>query len=246
VPPSFSPSKQQELPKSISREHYLAYRLPKNAGGVYLGFLDPVFGIRVPEHNAYIRSRAFMDINDQTHGVMLHSSGKTWDAFLHGFIGNLFQSSSLWQTGATLSGEFEVAEKIRPGASIWYSKNDFRSVQMAAVFSRHGLGTGSSLLGQFSLIREAPTSESYVTGDAVMIQSSTRLTRGAYHLMTFEHFAKDLTANQMRTYRVGPTLQYFPVQRLELRVDFQATRVTGQSTVNSDIYALLSQIHIWL
>lgn len=46
-------------------------------------------------------------------------------------------------------------------------------------------------------------------------------------------------------FRVTPGFLWAPFQRLEFRVELQATRYFGQGVVNADIFNLLSQVHVW-
>ena len=51
----------------ISREHYVGTRL-NDEWGIYAGFMDVAYGIRIPDHEAFSRSFTQLKQNDQTHG----------------------------------------------------------------------------------------------------------------------------------------------------------------------------------
>jgi hypothetical protein len=46
--------------------------------------------------------------------------------------------------------------------------------------------------------------------------------------------------------RIGPGVQYFPIQRLELRMDLMNSRYYYSSSAVKDSWTLLLQTHVWL
>lgn len=245
VPASTAPALRSSVSTIISRRHYVAYR-PSETLGFYLGFMDQAFGIQSPDHNAYYRSRTFLNMNDQTHGLLIHAGTKSWDGAVHLVLGNLSQDPTVRQKGASLYGEVEVAERWRLGASLLATTGSVRSRQMFAVHARVGMSEGTSVLAELGLARELPASSPTLLGNFFFLQTMNRVTRGLFWLATFEQYTEDFNKAGARYYRVGPGLLYLPVQRLELRVDFQATRALGLSVVSEDIYSLLAQVHVCL
>ncbi len=244
--PQAIPSVQKSSTSSlISREHYLGFR-PLPMVGVYAGFLDHAFGIRVPDHSAYIRSKTLTGMNDQTHGVLLYGNLGHWEGGIHFVLGNLFQDSSLRQKGITTMVEYEALENVRLGVSALLTGSDFRTRKMLAIHSRVGIPKGHSLLAEVGIAREITPVPSDKLGDFVFLQAMIRLARGWYCLMTAEQFAEDFYSEGARLYRVGPSVQYLPTQRVELRMDLTMTRTLGLTTINPDALALMTQLHLWL
>lgn len=243
-PPSSTPSATKES-SLVTREHYAGLRFTEEMG-LYVGLMDPAYGIRIPDHTAYSRTRALIDKNDQVHGAMFHSGGKKWEFAAHAFAGNMIQKSTLRQKGGSFILEHEPKEKIRIGVSGWSTSGTFRTRQMAAVHSRLGFQKGSSLLFETGFIREKPLADSLKIGNYVFIQTMNGLARGMHVLFTFESFADAYNLNSTRFYRAGPSLQFFPFHRFEWRTDFLATRATGQSAVNPDSLTFLTQFHFYL
>lgn len=230
----------------MTREHWVTVR-PWKQFEISAGLTDVAFGIRAAEHTAYIRSLTGLSMNDQTHGVLLHASGAKWDASLHGFLGNLLQESALRQQGVSATGEVELADRMRFGVSALSSSSDFRSRMLGALHARVGFSEGSSLLAEFSINREDPVDDgldAYV-GDSLFLQSTLGVARGWNLLFTFEHAATDFGTGQL-LFRAGPTLQYFPMQRVELRVDLTSSRTMGVDQVDSDQLAVQTQLHLAL
>jgi len=245
IPPQLPKAVRDSLPSLISREHYVAIR-PFKWVGIYAGLMDPAYGIRIPDHNAFIRSKAFLDKNDQTHGVMAHWGFKTADIAIHAMAGNLSQKPALRQKGGSATAEFDVADNWRLGGSAWITDGSFRSRQMGAVHTRLGVGEGSSLMVQAGFVREDGITARAQLGATFFTQYLVRITRGLNFLGTVEYYTPQYFEKAIRYYRAGPGLQYFPMQRLEFRADLQGSRQVGGSTLDPDIFTLLTQVHLWL
>jgi hypothetical protein len=240
-----SSSRASNISTWISREHYVASRIGKRFF-VYGGLTDVAFGLKLPDHNSYIRARTGLNQNDQSHGVLVHWAEKKFDASVHLLAGNFFQDAALRQEGVSIMGEYDVAKDLRAGASVLYTTGKFRTRQMNAIHARLGFGDGDSLLTQIGTVREDPITQEAQTGVAFFTQSTTQLVRGLNLLFTFEYYTRAVGEVASRSYRAGPSLQYFPMQRLELRTDLQGTRTIGGNSLEQDNYALFTQIHVWL
>jgi len=229
----------------LSREHYLAYR-PDKDWGMYAGFFDPVFGLRVPEHNAFIRANLLLNINDQTHGVLAHHSHTTGDFFLHLFSGNLYQHPSIRPRGFSSMVDFALGESARLGGSFWFSKSDFRERFMIAAHLRTKVATGSSLLLQTSLFRQRLRQQEVEIGTAEFAQLRLFLKKGVFTLITIEHFIPDFQFETTHLFRFGPTLEYLPFPKFELRGDFFAsTFFNGRRSEPLNLNIQI-QTHLWL
>jgi|GEM_PF-7078615 len=183
-------------------------------------------------------------MNDQTHGILLHASGKAWDGSLHLMTGNFSQVSWLRQKGASVTVERDLAKQLRLGASILTTSGSFRSRRYGAAHVRFGVNEGSSILGEAAITQVTPLGQEGQLGDVLFVQGSHRLKRGFFALLTLEQARPDFSFPK-QTLRAGPGLQYFPIQRLEFRTDFYGTRALDQG-VALTTYTWLLQAHIWL
>jgi hypothetical protein len=232
-------------PGIISREHYVAYQFAKSLR-VYTGLLDVAFGLRIPDHTAFSRSRTLLAQNDQTHGVLVNWSGKEFDLGVQGFMGNLTQNADLRLKGGASTFELDVAPKVRLGTSAYYASNDYRRRLMGSVHVRVGSGEGSSVISEAGLIRQSlPGAGTSTLGSYYLIQTVARLARGLNFLVTGEYYTLDTFVPGTRAFRIGPGFQYFPMQRVEFRLDLQSTREIGASSVTADNFDLLTQVHLW-
>jgi len=236
LPESLPESERTIAKHIISREHYLAYT-PKKGRGFYFGLMDVAFGLRVPDHQAFIRSATLLNINDQTHGILFHEESDKSAFGVHLFLGKLSQDSSLRQRGASLFSEFSIGENQRIGASLYASESDFRSRQMVAFHSRHQLGKGSSLLAELALVRQSlKLFPAQGIGSLSFFQYRQLVTRGLFGLFTLEHFLNGLSEGGGTFLRFGPSIEYLPTSKVELRFDFLKSL---------DSFQFLGQTHIW-
>ncbi len=239
-------SSESDSPTWITREHILVVR-PWKWLEVGAGLTDVAFGLRVPEHPAFIRSWNGLSMNDQSHGAWMTWSGRSGQLTVHGLTGNFLQAADLRQKGVSATGEIEVAEKIRLGASAMSTTNDYRGRLLGAIHSRIGFTEGTSVIAQVGVNRESPvlTSLDETLGETFFLQSTFLLKRGWNLLFSFEQGTRDVLSG-VQYFRAGPTLQVFPMQRLEFRFDLVASRLMGAEQVDPDRIALQSQLHLSL
>lgn len=246
LPANLSEAQKKELGNIISREHYFGY-LPKKGSGIYLGLMDIAFGLRIPDHNAYIRSTQFLNINDQTHGLLFHRDWDSGELGVHVFLGKLYQDSSVQQKGVSLFTEFSTGENSRWGFSFLASGSNYRSRQMLATHGRFQMGGGSAFLTEFGLFRQilSPSSQSEL-GTFALVQSRHKFFKGFFGLMTFEHFIQNIKDGSSRLFRAGPSLELLPFSKMELRLDFLGTQTMGLPTVLPSSYLIQVQTHVWI
>lgn len=250
VPPpsTLTPAEQAVTPVLISREHYAGYKLNKEIS-LLMGHMDPVFGLKTADHNAYIRSQLLLDQNDQTHGLVLHSASPNQEGAFHLMAGNLYQSAGVQLRGVSGLYEWQVDEKLRIGGSGAVRWNQFRAHQMFAVHAKWRMGAEgeNGFVGEFALIRDAPytTTTPITMGQAFYAQFLHRLSRGLHFLPTLEYYSS-AWEGATRFIRLGPGLLYSPFHRIELRVDFQVLQSIGISGSSPASANLLAQTHVYL
>lgn len=228
-----------------SREHYIGYR-PLKEFGVYAGLMDKVFGIRIPDHTAFSRSITALGQNDQTHGIVLHYSSKLLEVGVQPFIGNLVQDEDLRQKGVTTQIEVAAGDTVRLGVSGLTSTSEYLDTLIYAGHGRFGIGQGNSILTEVGQVTKAiKANDAETKSQYSMTQGHLHIRRGLWALLTLESLRPD-TNDSAKIYRVGPGLQFFPFQRLEIRGDVYKTirKAGGQSA--SDSIDLATQLHIWL
>lgn len=232
-------------PEWRSREHYLGFKVTPKFG-VYAGLMDKVFGIKVIEHIAFSRVAPEVQQNDQTHGVLGHYLGEKWEVFAHGFAGNLTQDEELRMKGGSLSLERTVFDLHRVGASFMSSKNNFQELLSYSGHARMNLKDGSAVLAELGQVdRKTENGSDDRTMRYGLMQTYLRPFRGLYFLANIEYFKRNVDESDY-TVRWGPGVQYFPIQRIELRFDAYNTRNFSPEASTKDSWMYLVQTHIWL
>lgn len=233
-----------DIEKYKTREHFIGYR-PSSKWGIYAGLMDKTFGVRVVEHTSYSRSTPQLTMDDQSHGAILHYNTPSFEAGVNVFVGNLAQDTLLRMKGYAGTFEFTVFEKNRLGLSVMNEKSDLLKLVAHAAHLRAGLGEGNSLIFEIGRVQKTPL---LTTGEKTEyyanFQNHIKASRGVYLLNSVEYFKN---AND-KSYRVrfGPSVQYFPISKVELRLDLNNTRNFSRELSVRDRWDLLAQIHLWL
>lgn len=234
----------EDISEWRSREHYLGFRITPKLG-IYTGLMDKVFGIKVIEHIAYSRTLPQVAQNDQVHGVMAHYLGDMWEMMGQGFVGNLSQDDDLRMKGASLWAERTIFDTHRVGTSFMKSSNQYLDMLSYAAFTRLNLKDGAALLGEFGQTVKTPKTSDATTSRYFLLQTYLRPTRGLYFLGNIEYNQLDLKQEDY-TMRWGPGVQWFPMQRFEIRLDVYNSRTFAPQTTTEDSWMYLLQTHIWL
>jgi hypothetical protein len=234
-----------EQPEWRSREHYLGFR-PTPKFGVYAGLMDKAFGIKIIEHIAFSRQAPEVTQNDQVHGVLGHYLGEKWEVFAHGFAGNLTQDEDLRMKGGSLMLERTAFDLHRFGASVMSSKNQYQELLSYSTHARLNLKEGSAVLAEIGQTdRKSQNGSDDRTMRYGLLQTYLRPFRGVYFLSNIEYFKRNVDQSDY-TVRWGPGLQFFPIQKLELRFDAYNTRNFAPTSSTKDSWMYLLQTHIWL
>lgn len=228
-----------------SREYYIGYRFNESIG-MYVGLMDKVYGIKVIEHIAYSRLMPQVAQNDQTHGVAFHYLANQWEVGAHAFAGNLQQEKDLQMQGFSTSIERTIFDRHSIGFSLMSSKNNYLSNLSYSVHSKMNLKDGAAILAEAGQTTKTPENGAQAkTSRYALLQTYLRPRRGLYTLANIEYANND-TEQKDFTVRWGPGIQYFPIQRLELRFDFYNTRSFSDESSTKDVWMYLLQTHLWL
>lgn len=228
-----------------SREHYIGYRYSPKIG-IYAGLMDKTYGIKVIEHIAFSRQAPEVTQNDQTHGIMGHYLGEKWEAFAHGFVGNLSQDDDLRMKGASTMVERTVFDLHRLGASFLSSQNEYQELVSFAGHARLNLKEGSAVLAEIGQTdRKSQNGQGDRTMRYGLLQTYLRPFRGLYFLANVEYFKRNIEESEY-TVRWAPGIQFYPAQRVELRFDIYNTRNFSPESSTKDSWMYLVQTHIWL
>jgi hypothetical protein len=231
----------------ISREHYLQWA-PVRSHRIYFGLMNKAYGVRVPDHIAFSRTVTGLAQNDQSHGVIYHYTNNNFELAANYFMGNLYQDKLLRQVGGSFTTEYEFANRLRIGASVLKSKNQYLDYFMNTFFIKMGIGEGSSIISELGQVTKTPINSDVAKTIGVynFTQHSIKLSRGTNFLTTFEYYKSNIQTSMVNNnYRLGFGIQYFPMQRIELRFDLVDSRIIAPSTIVTDTMDLMTQVHLW-
>lgn len=224
------------------REHYLGYR-PSQRWGFYLGLMDKVYGIRIAEHTNFSRSITNLSQNDQSHGLQIHYAHPKFELGLNYFVGNMVQEDDLRQKGFSLKADYVVSHKSTTGVSVLKSENSYLEMYMTAFHYKTAVGKGSSFLAEYGQVAttEIQTQEEEKTVYG-LAQAYLNGTRGLFIINSVEYLKEDTGDYRLR---FGPGIQFFPIQRLELRFELYNSRSFSESGSTKDTWDFLGQTHLW-
>lgn len=250
VPLTIETFSDEEVSNYRSREHYIGWR-PAREFGIYAGLMDKVYGLRIAEHNAYSRSTTGLAQNDQSHGVQFHwTPGKNWELGLGVFVGNLSQDAELRQKGFSGKFDYKLDHKRAVGLSLLKSASEFVEQEAVALHYMGAVGKGSAVLLEFGQSLYTPANESSDASDTTIKQYYRygltglylKMFRGLYLINAVEYIKRD---PESYTLRFAPGIQWFPIQRVELKAEIYNTRNFSEQSASEDDWSLLTQLHLW-
>ena len=227
----------------FSREHYLGYKISPNLG-VYLGKMDKVFGIRVPDHTAYSRLLSGNGQYGSSHGVVVHYGKEKFDLGGQVFIGDLQKDKEYQSTGIASKFEYSVTDKVRMGLSFLNEAFEESTNTAYSFLTKMGVGKGSSLMFEMGRVSTTPETGDPVTQQYIFLQNHFYIFRGFYFLTTYEQRIPDTTGTT-ENHRFSPGFQYFPFQRLEFRGDLTNSKEYSTGSAAKDTWEFLGQVHLW-
>ncbi len=243
APPAQNAKDKQDVWRS--REYYMGYKVTPKIG-VYAGLMDKIYGIRVVEHIAYSRIYPQVTQNDQSHSVTGHFIGESWEAGAQFLAGNLMQDPEIRMSGYAATAEKTILGIHRLGGSFISTSNSFNKIQSMALHARLNLKEGSALLFEMGKTTQTVVQTQKEKGTYYgLFQTYLRPARGWYVLNNVEYLKNNIEEDPY-TIRWGPGVQYFPIQRLELRFDLYNTRNFSKDASSKDSWMYLFQTHVWL
>ncbi|HWU44015.1 MAG TPA: hypothetical protein VN132_11275 [Bdellovibrio sp.] len=228
------------------KEYYLRWMFNKNLW-LYAGQMDKAYGIRNADHEA--SNRSFNDTSmlsqfDQSLGAIVQFIYPTWDLAANIFFGNSYENNPEKQKGGSITGEYQVHEKFKIGASVLHSESDLMKWNLAAVTSRLGLTKGSSLLAEAGFKEQTIASKDPILGTYVWIESLVNIRRGYNLLTSVEASKSDIKTASPENLRWSLGAMIFPWPRTEFRFMAVNGKIYDDSSGQQDNWALQSQIHI--
>jgi hypothetical protein len=244
TPRHFSTETEKNPSLWFMKEYYLRYQHNKNLW-FYVGQMDKVFGIRQIDHTAVSRFALGLGQFDQSLGAIAHWAYPNWEISVNTFFGNKDESEGVKQKGLSVSGEYELAEKLKVGASFLTSKSDVTEFLRIAGHGRWGLSKGTSITAEAGLFQnKTENATSTPTGVYSIVQAMANIQKGYNFLSVIQYSASDLksTAAERTSWALGALL--FPLPRSEFRFMAVNGKFYDPSSGIQDSWQLQSQMHL--
>jgi hypothetical protein len=230
----------------ISKSHYVRWQIDQG-WFAYMGLFDKFYGLKHSDHTAYNRAAIGLGANDQTHGAALHYETNSVSLALHGFIGNVNQSSDLRQKGFSTTGEYTFDSSVGFGASFLNSESDYKKESRAALHSRIAFAKGRSLLTEIGVKKDDSKTSTQISETAYYSfnQLSLILFRGYNFISSYQFYNSKVNAAETKNNdRLSAGILAFPYQRFETRLEVVNSRVSQAENSSPDQWSLLGQVHL--
>jgi hypothetical protein len=238
---------QQEI--HFSREHYIGYR-PLPELGIYLGKMDKIFGLRIPDHTAFSKKNTNLNQYSSAKGALVHWGREAFDIGVQLFNGegDIEKKASEQTKGHAVQAEYSFWEKSRTGISLLNEKDiDDNERRLMALHSKIGVGNGSSVMIEIGQQHYQAIGKEEQQSRYFFMQNHILLHRGFYFMLTLEQYQPN-TAKGLEYYVLSPGLQYFPWQGVEIRAELSNQRIfndDNSNPVSDDSWNFLGQLHLW-
>ncbi len=227
------------------REYYIRWKYNRNLF-VYIGQMDKAFGIRQIDHTNYGRGPLKLGMNDQSQGVIAHFVYPDWDIATNIFLGNGLQEEEDKQRGLSVTGEYQIYEKFKVGASALNSESDKEKYNLLAVSTRMGTSKGSAVMAEAGLkeITDKISGAEAKLGTYAYIQTLVNIRRGYNFLSTLEHTRSDISRPSRESMKWAFGALMFPLPRSEFRLMFDNGKAYDDTVGVPDSWAFQGQFHL--
>jgi len=237
----------------ISREHWVGYAFDSDTYTVRAGRMNLPYGLRIIEHNLWVRTATRTNINDQQqHGAAFTFDNRRVRAEAMAILGNYQISPDAYrERGYSASAEVLLAPAFTLGASslITHAAKDIalgvaNTRQAHGLFARAAPWTPLVLMAEGDLTVDDPTGGPRAVGVAPMLQADVEPLHGVHLITTGETWRPGGTLTST-FYGAFGAVDWFVGWHVDLRVDAGWEKMAfGNMPV--DATSLLLQFHGYL
>lgn len=232
---------------TFTKEYYLRWKI-SNTYWLYVGQMDKAFGIRDADHTAVNRKALRLGQYDQSMGAIFHVTYPEWDIALNYFTGNSKEPQIDKQKGFSITGEKQIQEKFKIGASFLNSSSDATDWKIISAHTRVGLVKGSAFLAEAGLKEKKnkllPSTDKTPMGSYIWLSSMINLRRGYNLLSNIEFSRNDLNQTSDEAYRWSFGTMFFPLPRTEIRAMVINGKSFSEGGASEDSWQVQSQLHV--
>ncbi len=233
----------------ISREHYVMWREGPTGWYARAGRFFAPYGLRLPEHTAYIERFLGFDLLEETYNLSGGYVGDDWELHLSAFIPD-FVRADVGDRGSGASGYFERRQghNITWGGQFRVSVSDEDTRAMGGLIGKWFFdGPRIMLMAEGDLVHQ-----SFAHADAPRWQFAGFLggvwypTRGWMVQLFVERWDEDLSVKGVARDGVGAELQWFPIAHVEVGLYGHLQLIGTGSDDGAGSEQLLLQVHYYL
>jgi len=237
----------------ISREHWVGYAFDGDTYTIRAGRINLPFGLRIIEHNFYVRAYTRTDINDeQQHGVAFAFDNRRVRAEVMGILGNYQISPDAFrERGYSGYAELMIAPDYAVGVSslVTHAERDIvlgvpNTRQAHGLFVRLSPWTPLVVLGEADVTVNDPTGGPLAVGLATLLQADVEPVQGLHLIASGETWRPGGTETNT-TYGAWGAVDWFVGWHLDLRLDFGRESMALDG-MRLDATSVLAQLHLYL
>lgn len=233
------------LERLASREHYVSYTF--GARQLRIGRFFPVFGLRLPDHTAYVRRYMGLNTYEEPYAIELAHYGDATDVHLTGFVPQPIDvlGSGVRRSGGIVQLEHRWDDKILGGQARVAVGPDDALVTLGGIGKRWLPEAEILMLAELDLQRQTFRGNGPGrTQIAGYLAASKRVTRGVLVSSGVQLWEPDLTLRATTRQAFEVSAQYFAWAHVELQLLLRASAQGG--TVEDPSYLSLLQVHYYL
>ena len=237
----------------ISREQWIGYAFDSDTYTIRAGRINLPYGLRIIEHNLWVRATTRTDINDQQQdGVAFAFDNRRVRAEVMGILGNYQISPDAYrERGYSAYAEVMLAPAYALGVSslVTHAEKDIvlgvpNTRQAHGLFARATPWTPLVLLAEGDVTLDDPTGGPRAVGVVTMLQADVEPVQGLHLIATGETWRPGGTLPNTFYGGFG-SIDWFVGWHLDLRVDAGwQTMPLGNMTL--DATSVLGQVHLYL
>ncbi len=237
----------------VSREHWVGYAFDGDTYVVRAGRMNLPYGLRIIEHNAWIRAETRTDINDeQQHGVAFAYNNQFLRGEVMGIVGNYQISPDAFrERGYSAYAEVTPHTGYAIGLSSLVTRatkdlvlNVPNTRQGHGIFARATPWTPLVLLGEADLTIQDPTGAPHATGVATFLQADVEPLQGLHLLGTGETWRPG-GPEALTSYGAWGSVDWFIGWHADLRLDYVWRSMT-QGGMRLEGRSSVIQLHVYL
>ncbi len=238
----------------VSREHWVGYTFGGDTFMVRAGRMNLPYGLRVIEHDLWIKQSTRTDINDQQqHGVAFAFNNQLIRAEVMGILGNYQISPDAFrERGYSAYAEIDPVAGYAVGVSslVTHAAEDIQlhlanTRQAHGVFARIAPWTPLAVLGEADLTIQSPAGGPHATGVATMLQADVEPLQGLHVIATGETWRPGGPQTDT-SYGAWGSVDWFFGWHWDVRFDAIWRTMALGGGMRADATVLLGQLHLYL